>query len=170
MFGASGPPRTTISGVFLHWSAAGSGMWGEREAVVAPPPAHDSALWPCLYGCPAFLQGHPSVISSLTSPQAISRSHQQPSLWDCSLIPTVQLPATARTEELVSWTGRAVVLCCIQNVTDQLIRSPTASKASSLSQTIAPVWESHPCFIPSPPECSSSPTHSPNFPFLPSSY
>ena len=91
-------------------------------------------------------KGTPTVIASLTSLQAISCSHQQPSLRDCSLIPTVQLPATARTEGPVSWTGRAVVLCSIQKVTDQLIHSPTASNASSLSQTIALVWESHPCF------------------------
>ncbi|CAM9597923.1 unnamed protein product, partial [Rangifer tarandus platyrhynchus] len=49
-------------------------------------------------------KGTPSGISSLTSPQAISRSHQQPSLRDCFLIPTVQLPVTAHTEETVSWT------------------------------------------------------------------
>ena len=145
--GASGPPRTTISGVFLYWSAAGSGLWGEREAtVVAPPPAHDSAVWPCLHGCPAFLQGHSHGDHLLHIPSG--HLQQSPAALTLGLLfnPNGPAPSDCTYGGTLSWTGRAVVLCSIQNVTDQLIHSPTASNASSLSQTIAPVWESHPCF------------------------
>ena len=40
---------------------------GVREAtVMAPPPVCDSAVLPCLHGCPAFLQRH-SLLRSLPS-------------------------------------------------------------------------------------------------------
>ena len=71
---------------------------GERHAmVIAPPPMHDSGVSPCFHGCLAFWL--PSIdISPPWSPPShpldVSLgSQQQPSHWDCSRIPKLQLPA-----------------------------------------------------------------------------
>ena len=57
----------------LYFSAADTGMWGERESMVrAPDPTHDSAV--CLASMAAgFLSwAFPTTVSSLTLPQSIS--------------------------------------------------------------------------------------------------
>ena len=70
---------------------------GEREAMVmAPPPMHDSAVLPCFHGCMAFLHRHFPPQSPCSHPLDLSlHSQQQPSPWDYSTIPKLQLPATA---------------------------------------------------------------------------
>ena len=63
---------------------------------MAPPPARDSAVLPCLHGSLAFLQRHFPLWSPPSHPRGLSpRSKQQTSPWDCSLIPILQLPARA---------------------------------------------------------------------------
>ena len=62
--------------------------------VMAPPTTCDSAVSPCFSGCLTFLHRHFPPVSSLTSLQSVC-SQQQPSPWDCSTIPQLQLPATA---------------------------------------------------------------------------
>ena len=61
---------------------------------MAPPPMRDSALSPCFHGCLAFLHRHLPPQSPPSHPLNLSfHSQQQPSPWDCSTIPKLQLPA-----------------------------------------------------------------------------
>ena len=71
-------------------------LCGEREAMVmAPPPTRDSAVSPSFHGCLAFLHRHFPPQSPPSHPLNKSlHSQQQPSPWDCSTIPKLQLPAT----------------------------------------------------------------------------
>ena len=63
---------------------------------MAPPPTRDSVVSPCLRGCPAFLHRHFPPRSPPSHPLDPSlRSQQQPSTWNCSTIPKLQLPAAA---------------------------------------------------------------------------
>ena len=63
---------------------------------MAPPPTHDSAVSPCFHGCPAFLHGHFPPRPPPSHPLDPSlHSQQQPSTWNCSTIPKLQLPAAA---------------------------------------------------------------------------
>ena len=65
----------------LYWSVSCTGSWGEREAtVMAPSPAHDSAVLPWLYDCLVFLKGIPHCdllphIPSASLPAVNSRPH-----------------------------------------------------------------------------------------------
>ena len=74
---------------------------GERKAMVmAPSPTRDSAVSPCFHGCPAFLHRHFPPQSPPSHPLDPSLcSQQQPSTWDCSTIPKLQLPAAAPSKE-----------------------------------------------------------------------
>ena len=67
----------------------------EREAMVmAPPPTRDSAVSPCFHGCLAYLHRYFPPQSPPSHPLGPSlHSQQQPSSWDCSTIPKLQLPA-----------------------------------------------------------------------------
>ena len=64
--------------------------------VMAPTPTSDSAVSPCFHGAPAFLHSH---FSSRTPPSPpLNPSllcQQQPSPWDHSTLPKLQLPDTA---------------------------------------------------------------------------
>ena len=93
-----------LMGQPLYCSAAVAGMWMEREAMVmAPPPTHDSAVLPCFHGCQAFLHRHFPPRSPPSHVLYLSLcSQQQPSLWDCSIIPELQLPAAAPSRGPVS--------------------------------------------------------------------
>ena len=77
---------------------------GDRETMVmAPPLPCDSAVSPCFHGCLAFLHRHFPPQSPPSHPLDPSlRSQQQPSPWDCSTIPELQLPATAPSREPAS--------------------------------------------------------------------
>ena len=80
---------------------------GEGEAmVVTPPPTRDSAVWPCFHLCLAFPHRHfppQSPPSHLLDPSL--HSQQQPSPWDCSTIPKLQVPATVPSWGPVSLSG-----------------------------------------------------------------
>ena len=68
---------------------------GRESAVRTPPHACDSAVFPCLYGCLAFLQVHSLLRSPPSHPLRLSPQNKQQSLpWGCSPIPMLQLPAT----------------------------------------------------------------------------
>ena len=63
---------------------------------MAPPTMHDSAVSPCFRGFLAFLHRHFPRPSPPSHPVDLSLcSQQQPSPWDCSTIPKLQLPAAA---------------------------------------------------------------------------
>ena len=61
---------------------------------MAPPPASDSAVSLCFSGYSALLQRHSPPWSPPSCPAGLSpSSQQQPSPWDCSPVPMLQLPA-----------------------------------------------------------------------------
>ena len=74
--------------------------------VMASPFMYDSAVLPCFHGCLTFLHQHFPPRSPPSHPLSLPLcSQQQPSLWDCSTIPKLQLPAAAPSSRLVSLSG-----------------------------------------------------------------
>ena len=145
---------------------------GEREAMVmAPPAACDSAILPCFHSCLAFFHQHFPPWSPPSHPFSPSpHSQQQPSPWDCSTIPKLQLPATAPYRGLAFLSG--VCMAAVRTVwfsfhlgCHRSAVSLSALNVSPLTQTISPMWGSDPCFS-SP--IRSSPTNTLVFP--PSSF
>ena len=63
--------------------------------VMAAPSMHDSAVLPCFHDSLAFLHRHFPPQSPPSHPQSASPSQQQPSLWYCSTVPKLHLPAAA---------------------------------------------------------------------------
>ena len=148
---------------------------GEREALVmAPPPMHDSAVSPCLQGCPAFLHRHfpPQAPPSYPLNSSL-HSQQQPSPWDCSTIPKLQLPAAAPSHVSLSRVNMAAartVWFSFHLGSHRSAVSLSAFTVSHLTQTIALMWRSDLCFNSPPAKGRSSPTNAPFFPPVPSSY
>ena len=144
---------------------------GEREAMVmAPPLPCDSAVLPCFHGCLAFLHRHFPPQCPPSHPLDPSFcSQQQPSPWDYSPIPELQLPAAAPSREpaSLSWVCMAVArtvwfsfhLCCftlsLKCFLLWLRQLPGCGNRTS-------------ALVPPPAEGRSSPTNTPAFP--PSSY
>ena len=139
--------------------------WRREAMGMALPSLRDSAVSPCFHGWPAFLHRHfPS--QSPSYPLDLSfHSWQQPSPWDCSTIPKLQLPAAVPSRGSTSLSRICMAaaktvwfsfhLCCHRSTLSLL-----ALNASPLTQTIAPMWESdlwfssptcylHSCFSPS---------------------
>ena len=89
---------------------------GEREAMVmAPTPRRDSAdLSPYFHGCLAFLHQHFPPRSPPSHPLSpCLHSQQEPSPWDCSTIPKLQLPVAAPSRRPAFLSG---VLCLWQRL------------------------------------------------------
>ena len=126
---------------------------GEIKAMVmAPPHMRDSALLPCFHGCLAFLHRHFPPRSPPSHPLNPSLcGQQQPSPWDCSTISKLQLPATAPSRGPVSLSGVCMAatrtvwfsfhLGCHRSAVSLL-----ALSVSPLTQAIALLWGSVPCF------------------------
>ena len=69
---------------------------GEKIYADGSTPTHDSAVSPCFHGCPTFLHRHfPAQSSASYRLDPSLCSQQQPSLWYCSTIPKLHLPAAA---------------------------------------------------------------------------
>ena len=85
-----------LMGQPLYCSAADAGMWGEGGSGDGSTPTRDSAVPLCFGGCLAFLHWHfppGSPPSNSLNPSICNQ--EQPSPWDCSTIPKLQLPAAA---------------------------------------------------------------------------
>ena len=83
-------------GQSLCCSAANAGMWGERSYADGSTPYAWLSSINLLPWLPAFLHRHlPPQSPSSHSVDLSLHSQQQPSHWDCSSIPKLQLPATA---------------------------------------------------------------------------
>ena len=114
--------------------------------VVAPPPTRDSAVSPCFHGCPTFLHRHFPPPSPPLHPLDLSLcSQQQPSPWDRSTIPNLQLPATAPSGGPAALSGVCVAAARTVRFSFHLgcHRSTvllSALNVSPLTQTIAPMW------------------------------
>ena len=82
----------------LYCSAADARMWGERGYGTGSTLYDDPEVSPCFHGCPAFLHRHfPSQSPSSPPLNPSLHSQQQPSPWDCSTIPKLQLPAAVHS-------------------------------------------------------------------------
>ena len=87
----------------LYCSVADAARVAGEATVMAPPPTHDSAVSPCFHACLAFLHRHVPPQSPLSCPLSLSlHSQQQLSPWDCSIIPTLQLPVAASSRGTAS--------------------------------------------------------------------
>ena len=135
---------------------------GEREAMVmAPTLTHDSAVSPYIHGSPAFLHWHFPSQSSPSHPLNPSLcSQQQPSPWDHSTLPKLQLPAAAH----LSLSG--VCMAAARTVSfpfhlgcHRSAISLSALNISPLTQTIAPCGDRTSASVPLPAKGRSSPTN-----------
>ena len=131
---------------------------GEREAMVmAPPPVSDSAVLPYFHGCLTFLHRPFPPQSPPSHPLNLAlHSQEQPSPWDCSTIPKLQLAAAAPSKgpeslSRVYMAAARTVWFSFHLGFHRSAVSLSALNVSPLTQTIAPLWESDLCF--------SSPTH-----------
>ena len=124
-------------------------------------------------------------LSSLISRQSVSFpshphspslcSQQHPSPWDCPTIPKLQLPAAAPSRGPVSLSGIRMAVARTIWFSFHLGCHRSAVSLSALNvfpliQTVAPMWRFDPC-LSSPTRLNrSSPTNTPVFPPVPSSY
>ena len=153
---------------------------GEREAMVmALPTMPDSAVLPCFHGCLAFCHRHFPPQSFPSHPLNLSlHSQQQPSPWDCYTIPKLQLPDAVPSRGPVSLSrvcmaeARTVWFSFHLGCQRSAI-SLSALNVSPLTQAIALMWGSDPCFSSPHTSGRSSPTNTPVFPpssFIPPSF
>ena len=150
-----------------------AGVLGREAMVMAPLPTGDSAVSPCFYSCPAFLHRHFQPQLPPSHPLDLSlHSQQQPLTWDCSTILKFQLQAAAPSRKSTSLSG--VCMAAARTVwfsfhlsCHRTAISLSALNVSPLTQTIAPMWGSDPCFSPPPAKGGSSPTNTPVFPLVP---
>ena len=109
-----------------------------------PPHACDSAVFPCLYGCLAFLQVHSLLRSPPSHPLRLSPQNKQQSLpWGCSPIPMLQLPAT--------YSGGLVSLSMVCRAMAWIVR--VVLTPLRLSQISCLPSESLKCFLSVPTDC-----------------
>ena len=138
----------------LYCSAANADVWGERGYGDGSTVA---AVSPCFHGCPAFLHRHFPPQSPPSHPLDSSlHSPQQPSPWDCSTIPQRQLRAAVPSRRPASRSGVCMAVTRTVWFSFQLgchrsAVSLSALNVSPLTQTVAPMWGSDPCF--SSPTC-----------------
>ena len=130
--------------------------------VMTPPPAHDSVVWLCLRGCLIFLHRHFPPQPPPSHPLVPSPGSQKQTLpWNCSSIPTLQVPGTALFRGLASLSRvcRAVArIVCVIRIPFNCHRS-----AASLSNSLK-------CFSSVPNNCpglGTDPYFSSPIPLLP---
>ena len=122
---------------------------------MTPHPACDSAVVPCLHGFQALLQKHslwPYLLSCLLLPSLWSEKQSSP--WDCSPIPTLQLPAITRSSGLAFLSGVCRVTSQIVCVGLTLFRLSHISCFTLQQFWMLPLgpnwlpqmWGSHRCF------------------------
>ena len=97
----------------LYCSVADAACVAGKATVMAPPPTHVSAVLPCFHACLAFLHRHfpPQFPPSCPLTPSL-HSQQQRSSWDCSIIPTLQLPVTASSRGSESLSGVHMATIC----------------------------------------------------------
>ena len=156
-------------------SKASAGVWGEAT-VMAPPPAHDSAVSPRLHGCLIFLHRHFPTQSPLSRPLRLSPLSQQQNLpWDCSTIPVLQTPAAVPSRGSLSGVCMAVerIVCVslIQFRLPQIVCFTFSLKCFSSDPNNCPIVRTGPLLqLPHPPRAGAVLLTLPFCPLLPSSY
>ena len=141
-----------LIGQTLCCSTADAGVWGERGYGASFTPMCDSAVSPCFHVCLAFLHQHFPPRSPPSHPLNPSlHSQQQPSPWDCSTIPKLQLPAfgaihgTNVPVQGLHGCGKNYLIL-IPFRLPQISCFTLSPQCFSLTQTVAPMWGSDPCF------------------------
>ena len=147
---------------------------------MAPPPTRDSAVLPCIYGCLAFLYRHFPPQSPPSHPLYPSLcSQQQPSHWECSTIPKLQLPAPSRRPfqetcipaQHMYGCGKDCLWVSFYLGCHGSAVSLSALNVSPLTQTVAPLWGSDPLLqFPHPPRAGPGLLTLLFFPLVPLSY
>ena len=139
--------------------------------VMAPPPTCDSAVSPCFHGCLAFLHRHFPPSSPPSYPLNPSLySQQQPSPWDCSTIPKLQLPAAVPSRASTALSGVCMaaartVLSLIPFRLPQISCFTLSLKCFSSDSDSCPSVGIRPLLqFPHPPRSGSVLTNTPVFP------
>ena len=123
---------------------------GEGKAMEMAPP-------PCFQDCLAFLHRHFPPQPPPSHPLYLSLgSQQQPSSWNCSTIPKLQLLATMRSREPASLSGGCMaaartVWFSFHSGCRRSAASRSALNVSPPTQTVAPLLGLDPCFSPPHP-------------------
>ena len=142
-----GPAFLLFSCQCWCWHFGGESLWWWLHRTC------DSAVSPYFPGCWAFLHRHFPPQSPPSQPFNLSLcSQQQPSPWDCSTIPKLQLPVTVPSRESTSLSAVCMTVprtvwfsfrlgCHRSTVT------LSALNVSPLTQTIALMWGLDSCFI-----------------------
>ena len=148
-----------------------AGMWGESgygDGSTHYVWLSSITLLPCLVeSCLAFLHWHFPWGSHPSHPLKPSfHGQQQPSFWDCSTIPKLQLPATAPSKRpafrsQVCMAAARTVWFSSHLGCHRSAVSLSALNVSPLTQTIVPLWGSTLVSFPPPAEGRSSPTNTP---------
>ena len=145
---------------------------GERGFRDGATPTHDSGVSACLHGCLIFLQRHFPPQSPSSCPLGPTpHSQQQTSPWDCSTIPTLQLPVAMPSGKHASLSGVPMAvtrIVCVILIPFGL--SQISCFTLSLNCFSSGCGDRTPASVPPLAECRSSPTNSPFFPLLLSSY
>ena len=149
---------------------------GEREAMLMdPPPMRDSPVSPCFCGCLVFLYRHFPLQSPPSHPLNPSlHNQQQPSPWDCSTVPKLQVPAAAPSRGPASLsavcTAAARAVISFHLGCHRWAVSLSALNVSPLTPTIAPMWGQIPASVPQPLRAGPVLVTLLSFPLVPSSY
>ena len=141
----------------LYCSAPNAGLWRERGYGDGSTTMCDSAVSPCFHACLAFLHRHFPPRSPPFHPLDLSlHSQQQPSTWDHSTLPKLQLPAAVPSREPTSLSGVCMaaartVLFSFHLGCHRSAVSLSVLNVSPLTQTSTPMWGSDTGF--SSPTC-----------------
>ena len=152
----------------LYCSVPHASMWGERGSGDGSTPytwLSRIALLPWLLSFPP--QAFPLTVCSLTSPQSVSHSLQQPSSWDYSTIPKLKLPAAAPSRGPSSLSR-----VCIAAAKTVWFSFYLGCHRSAVTLSAFLLWlrqlpqcgDWTPASVPPPTKGRSSPTNTPVFP------
>ena len=145
---------------------------GERGHGDGTTPMHDSGVSTCLHGCLIFLQRHfPPQSPPSCHLGPTPHSQQQTSPWDCSTIPTLQLPVAMPSGKHASLSGVPMAvtrIVCVILIPFGL--SQISCFTLSLNCFSSGCGDRTPASGPPLAECRSNPTNSPFFPLLLSLY
>ena len=139
-----------LMGQTLYCSAASAGLCvvvrgavGGEATVMAPPSAGDSALSPCFHGCPLSSTGfsHHSLLPHIPSIRLL----QSTAALALGLLHNPYPPAPSPCAACGMCAARAVWFSFHLGCHRSAI-SLSALNVSLLTQTIAPMWGSDPCF------------------------
>ena len=163
-------------GQALYCSAADAGVWGERGHGDVSTPYIYSAVLPCFHGCLAFLHRRLSSQSPPSYPLDLSLcNQQQPLPWDWCTILKLQLPVPAPSRRPVTLSG---ICMAVARTVWFSFHLDCHRSAVSLSVLNIFLWlrqlpryrDRIPASVPPPAKGRSSPTNTPVFPLVPSSY